>query len=170
MKSILALFTLALISTSAMADVVTIGLNKPREILPSCGGTVTASKDSTGQITINLKNVVDCSNFDILDSNYSSVNYPNQKLDGPKRNMSSHFPVPRYLVDAGQNSIVFSVKSNNFGKPGKEKAHGDFVVLQFFQKPAKPQAPVIIITPPPARPAPAPQPTRVVVVHDDGGA
>lgn len=84
--------------------------------LPDCGGTikVTASENNSGeQVNVVFKDVVNCSNFDILAANGEMTSYANKKLGGRDRARSGSFTLPKYLIEDGANSVTVVVRSNS---------------------------------------------------------
>ncbi|MBC7690793.1 MAG: hypothetical protein H7222_03420 [Methylotenera sp.] len=109
--------------------------------LKFCGGTIKVDDSANGnseQLNISFKDVVNCSNFDIVGlSDYAAV-----KLQGVEKDRSGSFTIPKRAIAAGYNSIKVVVKSDS----GKTS---DTVNVTFIE----------IVTPAPApQPAPAPAP------------
>ncbi len=117
-KLALALISLFVLSTSAMADVyITLG---EQADLPHCGGTIRANNGSNDdQVNIVFKNVENCSNFDILSDNGGTISdYDKKKLQGENPNRSGSFTIPERFISSGHgrylyNSITVIVKSNS---------------------------------------------------------
>lgn len=80
--------------------------------LPNCSGTVEL-KIAGGNVNLIFRNVVNCSNFDITNSNGDFVDYANKKLGGGDRDRSGSFTIPRRFVDWGHNGIIVSLQSNS---------------------------------------------------------
>lgn len=80
--------------------------------LPNCSGIVEL-KIAGGNANLIFRNVVNCSNFDITNSNGDLVDYTNKKLGGGDRDRSGSFTIPRRFVDWGHNGIIVSLQSNS---------------------------------------------------------
>lgn len=95
--------------------------------LPSCGGSVETSRSASGQINIVFRQVKDCSNFDILSTDFGILDagYKSKKLqDQGRGNRGGSFTIPQVYIDRGMNAIRVEVKSNS-------GAHKDTIDLLF---------------------------------------
>ncbi len=93
--------------------------------LESCGGTMVARMESSGQVNLIFKGVQQCSNFDILSHNGDSVEYGVKKLQQDSSgNYGGSFTIPNRFKTSFVNGVVIVVKSNS----GK---HGDRVRVVF---------------------------------------
>jgi hypothetical protein len=127
MKRMISILALALFSSASFAGTVYIDESEIAS-LPDCGGTVqTKSNGSNSKIVVHFRNVVNCSNFDILKANGSSVKYPNQKLDGENRARRGEFTIPTDLIDRGNNTLRLVIQSNS-------KKTSDTIVVKFRQQ------------------------------------
>ncbi len=82
----------------------------------ACGGTIQTTVTGSSynrQLNLVFRDVVNCSNFDILKSNGDRVNYPNKKLGGLDRSRSGSFTLPQNVIDFGWNSVTVVLKSNS---------------------------------------------------------
>lgn len=143
-KTTLGMMTLAMAlgAQAAMAATGTMTLGEYAQ-LPDCGGTVkitTSRNGSSEQVNIQLRDVVHCSNFDILSANGDQVLYSVKKLGGKDRARSGSYTIPSGLIDFGWNSIRVVVRSNS-------GAHSDTIRVKFAQVPVLPAPPVVVVTP-----------------------
>ena len=133
MKKSLGLLAVLFVSASAFAGYGSMTIGEYAS-LPDCGGTIKVTEsDNQGsdQVNIVFKDVVNCSNFDILSSNGDAVNYPNKKLQGEDRARSGSFTLPKRVLGEGFNSIQVRVQSNS-------RKTMDTINVLFIQTPSAP--------------------------------
>ncbi len=102
--------------------------------LPSCGGTIQTNQ-SNGQYNLIFRNVKDCSNFDIVATDFGIIdaNYQAKKIpENGSGTRSGSFTIPQAYIDRGLNTIRVEVKSN-------KGAHSDTIDLVFVAGPSRPQ-------------------------------
>lgn len=143
------LITAALLLTSqfAFAGSGTLTIGEWAQ-LPDCGGTVKITESHSGgsdQVNVSFRDVVNCSNFDILSANGEAIRYPNQKLGGQNRSRAGSFTLPKKLIDVGANSINVVVRSNT--GTTSDRIRVQFLDLPLIQLPP-PVEQVIVISGP----------------------
>jgi len=143
-KKTLGLLTLAMAfgAQAAMAATGTMTLGEYAQ-LPDCGGTIKVSivhRDNQERVQIQFKDVVNCSNFDILSANGDKVIYKSKKLSGEHMSRDGRFLIPRDLIDLGMNSVRINIKSDT-------GMHSDTIRVKFAELPVLPVPSVVVVTP-----------------------
>lgn len=93
--------------------------------LGSCGGQISINNGgSDDQVNVVLRNVKNCSNFDILTANGDSVYYDSKKIPGTNGNRDGSFSVPSRFFDYGSNTVRVQVRSNS-------AEHSDIITIKF---------------------------------------
>jgi len=96
--------------TPSTHETIFMSVNSYRS-LRACGGTV-EPRLVNGRLTIDFRDVLQCSNFDIVMVNGVKVDYPSLKLQGTDVRFAN-FTFPKKFIRRGVNNVRVSLQSNS---------------------------------------------------------